>query len=449
MTDHQPSSARVLLIGDLHIGRHPTRIKEHHLTQAQLTADETTPACAWLNLVEHALREQVDAVVLLGDVVDESNQVFSALGPLSQGARQLEQAGIPLRAIAGNHDADVLPRLAQQVPWLELIGANGSWQDDVLTGPSGRSVRLVGWSFPTARYPHSPLDAFPESLRHSRWSTQALDALPVLGLLHGDLDQSQSPYAPIRSHDLALIQSIDAWALGHIHLPSKLDTVPTPKIGYLGSVVGLDPGESGRHGAWMAHCNHGAVTFEHIAVARHRYEGVDVILEEGASVDLAIAQAIKEQHKKISRELSSERLVLARMTIRGSVADKDAIDDELLQSAASDLAIKHDGVVWVLERKPLDRTSRAIDVASLAQGSDITAPLARILTSVDQDTITDGLRHQTRNHLLNVVLKQRTFRQHEAAIGSLTELLDDDEKVDELLIRAAAQALTAMQESRS
>ena len=63
-------------------------------------------------MVELAISEGVHAVLLAGDVIDQSNRIFESQGPLKRGVEQLAQAGVVTIAVAGNHDAKVLPQLA-------------------------------------------------------------------------------------------------------------------------------------------------------------------------------------------------------------------------------------------------------------------------------------------------------------------------------------------------
>ena len=63
---------RILCTGDLHLGRRPTRVPQ--------TADAHVfgPTSAWQSFVLAAIERKVDAVVLTGDVVDESNKFYEA-----------------------------------------------------------------------------------------------------------------------------------------------------------------------------------------------------------------------------------------------------------------------------------------------------------------------------------------------------------------------------------
>ena len=99
-------SVRILCTGDIHLGRRPSRVPEG------LDARALGPARAWEALVEKAIELPVDAAALTGDIVDESNKLYEAYSVLQKGVERLLEAGIAVFAVAGNHDYNVLPRLA-------------------------------------------------------------------------------------------------------------------------------------------------------------------------------------------------------------------------------------------------------------------------------------------------------------------------------------------------
>jgi len=99
------SRLKILVAGDVHIGRVSSRVSADELA-------EVSARGAWGRLIDLAVSESVDVVCLTGDVADESNRFWEALGPLERGLRTLEGQGITTLAVSGNHDYDALPRLA-------------------------------------------------------------------------------------------------------------------------------------------------------------------------------------------------------------------------------------------------------------------------------------------------------------------------------------------------
>ena len=257
-----PPPVRLLCTGDLHVGRYPSYVPAGDRT---LSVES-----AWRRTVDWAVQEGVDAVVLTGDVADEDNKVFEAFGPLKEGVERLAAAGIRTFAVAGNHDFDALHRLADLLDpsAFTLLGPGGTWSVEVLERGGTPVLRLVGWSFPDRYVRTSPLDTFPSTG----------DDLPVLGVLHADLDQANSPYAPVRFADLTAAP-VAGWLLGHIHRPS-FRVEGGRGVLYPGSLQPLDPGERGPHGPWLVTVDAaGSVTADHRPLATVRYDEVVVDLK--------------------------------------------------------------------------------------------------------------------------------------------------------------------------
>lgn len=226
----------LLAVGDLHLGRRPGSLPEDLRDREQ--GRRLGPAGALRRLVERAIAQEVDAVLLAGDLVDDGDDFFEAYRDLHQAVAQLVSAGIRVLGVAGNHDTEVLPRLANELPDFQLLGSGGTWQSTCVRSEDGTEAVIHGWSFPGNRVTISPL--LEQQFQR--------DARVHLGLLHCDRDQTASHHAPVRSSELSMA-GLDAWLLGHIHKPDQLST--DQPSGYLGSVTPLRRTENGVHGPWL------------------------------------------------------------------------------------------------------------------------------------------------------------------------------------------------------
>lgn len=222
---------KLLLSADLHLGRKSSRVGER--------SSHTAIAC-WDRMVTYAIEQSVDAVLLAGDVVEQRNKRFESYGPLHAGISRLSAAGITTIAVSGNHDFDVLPQLVDSIgeDLFFLLGRNG-WESRVFTLGDQR-LQVDGWCFPDKRVPINPLDSY---------STQDNDVDLHLGMVHGDLDATNSKYAPLTAESLSKTK-VAGWLLGHIHKPELRNTAQ-PWTLYPGSPQALDPGEAGIHGVWL------------------------------------------------------------------------------------------------------------------------------------------------------------------------------------------------------
>ena len=425
---------KLLCVGDIHLGRQPARLPAG--LADELKASELGPGAAWRLAVDFALRDEVDAVLLAGDVVEQEDDFYEAYGDLRRGVDRLAAAGIRVLAVSGNHDVQVLPRLADAVPGFELLGRGGVWEVKGVPGRDGRRVQVLGWSFPERRVSTSPLAAHDLPLL-DRGSG------PVIGLLHCDRDATGSPYAPVRSAELADTPA-DAWLLGHIHKPERL--APPRPIGYLGSLTGLDPGEAGPRGPWRLEYAGSELALEHLPLAPLRWEVVEVALdglESAENVHALAVSALDALHERLAGERFRPRAVGCRLRFTGRSAHRRAVERSL--AAGDPLRILHprDEILyfvhdWRMEAGP------APDLDELARGADPPALLARkilLLRGSAGDPDRQALLAGARRRLASLG-GRRTFAAHglappteeeaaelleRAALGALSELLDQRE----------------------
>ncbi len=347
---------RVLVSGDIHIGRVSSRVSANDLA-------EVSAQGAWDRLVDLAVSESVDVVCLTGDVADESNRFWQALGPLERGLQILEGHGITTLAVSGNHDYDALPRLADQLESdrFHLLGRGGEWERFTYTKDGTPLLHVDGWSFPRERIRNSPVDSygFPED-----------PSTPTLVMVHGDLNVADSVYAPLpREHMLA--ERVAGWLLGHIHAPMVDKPVGRPFILYPGSPQSLDPGETGVHGAVVIEFEHGRCPdVRQIPLSTVRFDRLDVDVvgvEDLTELTSRVRGAVEAFADRAARE-GDDRLrhLVLRLTLRGQtpIADELATEAERIREdfevQASGVRCSVDGVVLrVLPSIDLDALSRA------------------------------------------------------------------------------------------
>ncbi|MEJ2292505.1 MAG: DNA repair exonuclease [Deinococcales bacterium] len=420
---------RVLCAADIHLGRRPSRLPEPLAGRA----GELDPAAAWRRLVRVALDRGVDALLLAGDVVDQDNDFFEAYADLREGVEQLTEAGIPVLAVAGNHDVQVLPRLAEAVPGFTLLGRGGRWQEHVLEGSEGTRVRVLGWSFPDRVAPDDPLASpLPER-----------GAETTIGLLHCDRGQPGSRYAPVRTAELEAAP-VDVWLLGHVHKP---DIEPGPRpMGYLGSLVGTDPGEPGAHGAWLLEVGpRGEPQLRAVPLAPLRWETLDVPLDglaDAADVPVRIAKAIDALHRRLDEEAPGALAIGCRLELTGRTALRGAVARTLAADDPRAAAYPRDGTTYFVHAYALQALPER-DLEALARSADPVGLLARKLRLLrghgDPAARTALLRAATQ-HLAEVP-ERRPLR---AAGGAPPS----EERVAELLEAAALDALDALLEQK-
>jgi DNA repair exonuclease SbcCD nuclease subunit len=413
---------RLLAIGDIHLGRASGRLP------GSLDPARLGPAAALRQAVQTALSLEVSAVLLAGDVADDTRDLYHALGVLTDVCQPLVERGIPVLAVAGNHDHDVLPRLAALLPNVHLLGAGGLWETREVSGPGG-PVRVLGWSFPGAHHTTSPAQTLP---------SLAPD-LPTIGLLHADLDATTSRYAPVSRRELSAAGEV-RWLLGHLHQPTLSADHDDP--GYLGSLVGLDPTETGPHGPWLLTVEGKRLTLEHLPRAPLRWERLDVAVDDLADPALElstrVAAALQDFVAVGTVDLSHASVLGVRVRLVGRTADFAALEAACQRLADKELALRQ-GEQLVFLDAVTSVVAPLHDLAALAEQDDPPGLLARDLLALQAGEGED-LLHEARDAVQAV--------DHQANFQPLADLTLGPEDLRERLLHEGYQVLDALLTAR-
>ena len=429
-------SVKLLCLGDIHLGRIPSGLPGSAGDSASLS-----PAKAWINAVQWALDNSVDAILLAGDVVDDVHDRFEALPLLRQELKRLAEKEIRVLAVVGNHDVEALPRLAKFIPELTILGIDATWSGTVVRGGDGDEVEIRGWSFPRAgrgRHSGDPLANFTDSEN---------GGVPSIGLLHADIDAANSPYAPVKRSELESIP-MAAWLLGHIHIPEVLDEMNRP-IGYLGSICGLDSSEKGWRGAWLAEIHPGgAVDMSKISISPIRWERVFINAADIAlgtredvvdSIQSLTHDAFATLSSSLREELGEERVVACEIQIDGRSAAKRSD----IQSAVDEIAASGGTTRTVEDRNFIaakfnNRAKPALDLDALAKGADAVAILAAKIKALEENSPEARL-------ILEEARGKIPDRIHASLRRSLSEnALANDAELARILVEAGYEALEAV-----
>ncbi len=395
----------ILCTGDIHLGCYPSRLPRRE--------DGLSVAHVWQSIVEQAISLDVDIIALTGDVVDRDNRYFEAFGPLESGVRRLGEAGIPTYVVSGNHDFDVLPRLVDAVgaETFHLLGRGGRWESQVFERDGEPVLELMGWSFPSQHFRSSPFADFEGA---------STAGVPTVGLLHADLDQPDSPYAPVSSAELET-HSMDAWLLGHIHKPRERRTPSDGIILYPGSPQALDPGERGVHGPWLLQVAPGtSPTARQIPLATVRYRELAVDLSDVDTKE-DFEREVPERLRADLREISEGAGSLERVVYRLRYVGRTALHRELsgLSNAMiDDLEVPFDGVTGAVDKVEV-LTKPRVDLDEIARGHDPPAVLAALLLELQDPELEPAEIPQAQKELFRRLRRRFTDIQSSNAYGPL------------------------------
>ncbi|MGB4996461.1 MAG: DNA repair exonuclease, partial [Nitrospira sp.] len=216
-------------------------------------------------LVDRALTERVDFLLLAGDIYDRDWQDFHT-GLFFRGQMvRLERAGIRCFIVQGNHDAQgVISRqltLPSNVTVFSSRAAQTIRLDDL-------SVAIHGRSFPEREVNEDLVPSYPPPV----------PGFFNIGLLHTSLTgrAGHDTYAPTDLPTL-VAKGYDYWALGHVHAREVLNE--RPRIVFCGNLQGRHAKETGAKGCELVTVEAGRIEAEFIALDVVRWSQLSVPLD--------------------------------------------------------------------------------------------------------------------------------------------------------------------------
>lgn len=304
------TSFRFLHAADIHLDS-----PLHGLSRYEgLPVDEIRSAtrAAFDNLVQFAIDEAVDFVVIAGDLFDGDWRDMGTGLYFAKAMGRLDQAGIPAFLLAGNHDAASV--VSRTVPWPPNVHLFGSRRPETHR-LAQLSVAVHGQSFSTPAVTENLVLAYPPAEPH----------VFNIGMLHTALAgrQGHADYAPCSVEDLRS-RGYDYWALGHVH---EFEVVSdTPYVVFPGNVQGRTIRETGAKGAVLVQVADGEVAaVERVELDVIRWARLDVDCA-GAGMDDA-EDLLRSALVGLHGANGSGRPLIARVTLVGETADAGAFRD--------------------------------------------------------------------------------------------------------------------------
>ena len=290
---------------------------------------------AFVNAIDLCLTEQVDALLLAGDLYDGDQTSMKTARFLAAQIRRLDEAGIRVFIIRGNHDA--LSRITKELTFPESVKMFGGRAEAILMERSnGLSIAIHGLSFARPQAPENLLPRF----------RPPVEGAVNIGLLHTSLGgvPGHDDYAPCALADLDAA-GFDYWALGHIHkraVAQGRSTVVMP-----GMPQGRDINESGPKSVTLVTVGDDrSVQIEERLASVAQFEPVSVDLA-GINDWRDMLHAVAKALRPIRKRVPSEHLV-ARLRLTGTtpLAWRLRSDRDLLQADVANQAFDI-GKTWI------------------------------------------------------------------------------------------------------
>jgi exonuclease SbcD len=369
---------RFIHASDLHIDS-PLRGLDRY-EGAPVTRLRTATRAALERLVDRALGEPVDFLLLAGDIYDRDWQDFHT-GLFFRGQMvRLNRAGIRVYIVQGNHDAQGV--ISRHLPLPDNVHSFSSRVAETRRIDE-LSVAIHGRSFPNRAVEEDLVPSYPE----------AVPGYFNIGLLHTSLNgrPGHDTYAPTALATL-LAKGYDYWALGHVHAREVVSE--QPRIVFPGNLQGRHANEAGAKGCELVTVDAGRVEAEFLGLDGVRWSHITVCLDGIERLD-AVNAAF---HAALAPALAgaSDRLHAVRVTLTGTTglhrreAEQPGTLAATVQAAAQDVT---EAETWI-EQVRID-LAMPLDREQSAQRQDAVGELIRLVDDIVGDEESMQLWAQT------------------------------------------------------
>lgn len=317
---------RFVHAADIHLDSPLRSLALRHSELAELIGNATRRA--FVRVIDICLDEQVDALLIAGDLYDGDQTSMKTARFLAEQLRRLSQAGIRVFIIRGNHDA--LSKITKELVLPESVKIFSGRAEviDINRAPGRVPVVVHGLSFAQPYAPESLLGRF----------RPVVDGAVNIGMLHTSLGGAlgHDLYAPCSVADLQTT-GFHYWALGHVHKRSAIEGACA--IVMPGMPQGRDISEAGAKSVTLVTINDDrSILLEERSTSVAQFERISVDasgLEDWRDLVSAVTLALEKERDVVR----SEHLV-ARLRITGAtpLAWRIRRDTDLLKAEADDRA---------------------------------------------------------------------------------------------------------------
>ncbi|QLK86342.1 DNA repair exonuclease [Staphylococcus sp. 17KM0847] len=249
---------KFLHCADLHLDS--PFVSKQHLSPNILRDVENSAYESFKKIVDVALRETVDFMIISGDLFDQRNRTLKAEVFLKEEFKRLEKEQIFVYIIHGNHDP-LSERITSDWPQNVTVFSKDVETYQAIT-KTGDTVHLHGFSYEASASYENKIDDYPTNVDRN---------IVHIGILHGTYSKSQTAhrYTEFRLEDLNT-KLYHYWALGHIHKRQQLSDLP--EIHYPGNIQGRHFKEQGEKGCLIVEGDHVALKTRFVPTQFIRFE---------------------------------------------------------------------------------------------------------------------------------------------------------------------------------
>lgn len=290
---------------------------------------------AFCKMIDTAIAEQVDCILLAGDIYDSTQQSVQEQLFVMEQFQRLQAAQILVFIIRGNHDFQL--QKVFNVP--ENVYEFGEAVESVeFTTRNGERVAVSGFSYGTRWIFESKVAEFPKRSKTADYH---------LGIYHGEMRSEQQlgqAYAPFSLKDLSE-KSYDYWALGHIHQREII--AQHPLAVYVGNLQGRSFKELGEKGFYL-------VTLQHLAEPLLKFIPASSLewweITTLVSDEVTLEEVMMQVWQKLQVKMSPEKEVIIRIRLQ-SLAHYDERWAQVILLQLQQWIQQEQLPLWVIEVK--------------------------------------------------------------------------------------------------
>ena len=324
---------RFIHAADLHLGAPFIGMRGLKKEQWQALKDSTFTA--FDRLVDYAVKEQPDFLLIVGDIYDGEDRSLRAQHRFQLGMQRLHENGIPVIISYGNHDHLSGKWTRFELP--ENVFAFDSAVSQFRLEIGNETVCITGFSYGERHVKETVINRYPEAEDRKTFH---------MGMLHGSMEgeTSHAVYAPFTKEQL-LSKNYDYWALGHIHKRQELHQ--DPPIIYPGNLQGRHRSETGAKGFYDVTLSKQDAHCRFVGVSEIQFENVTIDCSGIAHMNELLALCQEELGER-SGHYGSIIAEVHFMSIKEETAElfEDLPYDELLETIRES-ANMLDDFVWV------------------------------------------------------------------------------------------------------
>jgi DNA repair exonuclease SbcCD nuclease subunit len=384
------TSIRFFHVADLHLGspfKGITSMPDHQLkTLRNSTFD------AFQTLIQSAVQEKPDFILVVGDIYDGEDRSLRAQHKFQQGMEVLNDHQIPVFICHGNHD-----HLGGKWTRFHLPSNVHVFQkktEKVHIQIRQQDIYISGFSYKERHVKESMISSYSEA--------NDKEAIHI-GMLHGSLagDKTHDVYAPFTKDEL-ISKNYDYWALGHIHKRQVLHM--EPPIVYSGNIQSRHRNEKGPKGFYEVTLTKGDAQLTFIPTSAIIYDQVICPCNDIVHANEwfeAIEVAIEQFRSKYGAGVLEVKLTEVNANTL-AMLDGTPMDEWL--SMVRETQEMRDPLIWVQSISM--ETSKTIDMESSGLTENVISVMGNWDTKDWKEIVSDVYQHPRMSRFMETLTEE-------------------------------------------